>query len=63
MIEAREAAKAGRRFHAFYQGVKAGRSGRGANPFSPGTEEFACWENGWKFFTAGQEDADGPARC
>lgn len=59
MIDARKAAKEGRRMYAFYKGVKAHGRGDGANPYAKGTEDHACWANGWKY--AAEEAANGPA--
>ena len=49
MIDARKAAKEGKRYHAFYLGCRAGRGGRAANPYPPASEEAACWDNGRKY--------------
>jgi hypothetical protein len=48
LIEARNAAREGRRFHAFYRGYRDRRQGRSGNPYQPGSQEAACWESGWK---------------
>ena len=61
MIDARKAAKEGKRMYAFYQGFKARRRGAGTNPYPKGSEDHRCWDNGWKFSAAGEEGADGPA--
>jgi hypothetical protein len=57
MIDARKAAKEGKRMYAFYQGFKARRRGTGTNLFPRGSEDHKCWENGWKY----AEADDGPA--
>lgn len=49
MIDARRAPREGKRFRAFYCGCHAARAGRSANPYPPGSEEAACWDNGWKY--------------
>jgi len=49
MIDARRAAREGKRFHAFYRGCSDARAGRGANPYPPGSEEAVCWGNGWTY--------------
>jgi len=49
MIDLAKARKEGRRWHAFYQGCKARRSGHSVNPFKAGSESHACWEAGWKY--------------
>jgi len=49
MIDARRAAREGKRYHAFYCGVRDARLGRAENPFPPGSEEAACWDNGRKY--------------
>ncbi len=52
MIDARKAAREGRRFHAFYRGYHDGRAGKAVCPYSPGSEDAICWENGRRY----QED-------
>jgi hypothetical protein len=59
MIDARKAAREGKRMYAFYQGFKARRRGAGDNPYTKGSEDYLCWANGWKY--AGPEVTDGPA--
>ena len=49
LIEARKAAREGRRFAAFYRGCKDRRAGRTANPYAPGSEEARCWQAGVKY--------------
>ena len=49
LIDAKQAAREGRRFHAFYRGCKDRREGRRENPYRPGSQEAACWENGRKY--------------
>ncbi len=49
VIESRQAAKEGRRFHAFYCGVRDWRAGRRQNRFPPGSEQAQCWANGQKY--------------
>ena len=48
MIDRQKAAREGKRFHAFYRGCRDTRAGR-SNPFSAGSEEATCWENGRKY--------------
>ena len=57
MIDAREAAKEGRRVHAFYLGYQAHARGDASNPFPAGSERARCWENGWKYAAAEAGDA------
>jgi hypothetical protein len=54
LIDARRAAREGRRYHAFYRGAKDCRAGRPANPYRAGSEEAHCWDAGWKYAEAEQ---------
>ena len=47
-------AREGRRYRCFYQGYWARRTDRGGNPYPTGSEDHACWQNGWSF--ADRED-------
>ena len=49
LIEARQAAREGKRFAAFYRGCKDRRAGRMVNPFAPRSEEAECWQAGQKY--------------
>lgn len=49
MLDARQARKVGRRYHAFYRGYQARRISAPGNPYRPGTEDHASWEAGWRF--------------
>ena len=49
MIDAKQAAREGRRFHAFYRGCRDRREGRTENPYGPGSQEAECWENGRRY--------------
>jgi len=49
MIDARTAAREGKRFAAFYHGCKDCRAGRTANPYAPGSEEARCWQAGVRY--------------
>jgi len=49
MIDARQAAREGKRFFAFYRGVRDARLGRAVNPFPPGSAEALGWANGRKY--------------
>ena len=49
LVDARKAAKEGKRYHAFYRGCHDGRGGPAANPYPPGSEEATCWDNGRKY--------------
>ena len=49
MIRQQQAAKEGRRFHAFYLGYRAFRTGRIANPFPAGSEQADCWGKGCQY--------------
>lgn len=49
IIDAGEARKEGRRYHAFYQGYHARRTSKPDNPFRPGSPDHESWEAGWKF--------------
>ena len=44
----------GRRYQCFYQGHQARRAGTETNPYPVGTDDHACWRNGWLF--ADRED-------
>ena len=46
MIDARKAAREGKRFAAFYHGCRDRRAGKTANPFPPGSVEARCWQAG-----------------
>lgn len=49
LIEAKKAAREGRRFAAFYRGCKDRHAGRTMNPFEKGGEEARCWQAGCKY--------------
>ena len=49
MIDAKQIAREGKRYHAFYRGCRARRAGERRNPFPAGSEEFSYWRNGWKY--------------
>jgi hypothetical protein len=49
LIEARKAAREGKRFAAFYRGCKDRRAGKTANPFPPGGVEARCWQAGCEY--------------
>ena len=49
MIDARRAAREGKRFYAFYRGVRDARLGRAVNPFPSGGDEALDWANGRKY--------------
>ena len=49
MIDARRAAREGKRFYAFYRGVRDARLGRAVNPFPSGGDESLDWANGRKY--------------
>ncbi len=49
LIEARQAAREGKRFAAFYRGCKDRRAGKTANPFSSGSVEAECWRAGYQY--------------
>ena len=49
MIDARKAAREGRRYHAFYVGCRDARAGRKTNPYPSGSEDALCWANGRKY--------------
>jgi hypothetical protein len=49
LIEARKAAREGKRFAAFYRGCKDRRAGRMVNPYAPGSEEARCWQAGYEY--------------
>ncbi len=48
-IEASRATAQGKRFFAFYHGVRDCRRGRTKNPFKAGGEQARCWEAGRRF--------------
>ena len=56
MIDRREAAREGRRWHAFYRGGRARKAGRGTNPHPPGSELARCWDAGWQYADAERAD-------
>ena len=49
MIKQQQAAKEGRRFHAFYLGYRAFKTGRAVNPFPAGSEQADCWGKGLEY--------------
>jgi hypothetical protein len=49
LIEARQAAREGKRFAAFYRGCKDRQAGRTVNPHPPGSVEARGWEAGRKY--------------
>jgi len=49
MIDAKQIAREGKRYHAFYRGYRARRAGDRRNPYPEGGEESSCWRNGWKY--------------
>ena len=49
MIDARKAAREGKRFYAFYRGCHDARAGRATNPYPPDSGEAVWWTNGWKY--------------
>ena len=49
LIEARQAAREGKRFAAFYRGCKDRRAGKTANSYPPGTVEAQCWQAGHEY--------------
>jgi len=63
LIDRRQAAKEGRRMHAFYQGFKAQRRGLAGNPHPPGGELYACWKAGYEFAKDDQAPAPEPPVC
>ena len=60
LIERSRAAKEGRRFHAFYRGVRDADLGRHENPFPAGSEQDRCWQAGQNF--AREEGNPPPCR-
>ena len=52
LIESKQAAKVGRRYHAFYQGFQAQRNGSPENPHKAATEDHASWQAGWRYAEA-----------
>jgi hypothetical protein len=63
LIERRRAAREGRRFGAFYLGIRAFRTGREGNPFAPGGEEARCWEAGWKYAESEKYESNPAPVC
>lgn len=63
LIEKRQAAKEGRRTHAFYQGFQACRKGLVGNPHPPGGELHACWKAGYEFAKDDQVPTPKPPVC
>jgi hypothetical protein len=53
MIDKRLAAREGKRFSAFYRGVRDARAAVTRNPYPPGSEEAGCWTNGRKYVEDG----------
>jgi hypothetical protein len=49
LIEARQAAREGKRFAAFYRGCRDRRAGKTANPCPPGSVEARCWQAGFEY--------------
>ena len=49
IIDRRQAAKEGRRFHAFYLGYHAFRKGQAANPFAERSEDAENWSKGYQY--------------
>ena len=49
LIEARKAAREGKRFAAFYRGCKDSRAGQTVNPFASGSVEASCWQAGHEY--------------
>jgi len=49
MIDARKAAREGKRYHAFYVGHRDARAGQDANPYPPDSEDAICWANGFRY--------------
>jgi len=49
LIDARRAAREGKRFGAFYRGHRDAKAGRTVNPYPPGSEEAACYEGGRRY--------------
>ena len=60
LIERRLAAREGRRFGAFYRGVRDFRANRATNPFPPDTEDARCWQAGWKYAESEKQQVPVP---
>lgn len=53
LIDRKAAAREGRRYYAFYRGVKDWQDRKNVNPFPPGSELAQCWDNGRKYMEDG----------
>ncbi|RPI60689.1 MAG: hypothetical protein EHM48_06820 [Planctomycetaceae bacterium] len=63
LLDRQQAAKVGRRYHAFYQGYQAKRMSRPGNPFKTGSEDHKSWLAGWQYAESEQSQESTQPVC